>query len=571
MSVIQPKRLSYTRRDILSLHDDVDLYIKQFIPRVTDVSQANTGRIFLTVVEALIDNLNFSVDQAKLESSLSDARQRKNVIKQARWYNPTSISSATVDITFTMLTGVAAPGGYAIPIYTRLQTSTTPTLEFITSAAATILAGTTSIIQSAIQGYRVAGESLTAAATGSPNQIYVLANPKTPHDYIEVYVDAVLVSPMVDFAEANSDEIVYTLRFDESDYTYVIFGDGEFGKCPPAGSAITVTYIRSEGDFGNATPNTITRVIGAVASDIGATNVYAASGGAASESNTSIKRVAPAVARSFYRAVTAPDYEVHAEAVAGVYSAFARFAEGARTDVYIMPDGGGVASAYLVNLVQADLDSRKLEGAVPIVHSLYAASVYVVVNLVTFNNRVAKSAIKKKARDGTVAALDYTRIKAGRGFTLSDLAGIYESLDNGTLIDYADFIVLTRIPRIAKSNAGAPDFQGRIVLNSLIDYDTWLITAVSANQYVIAKNGTPQTTLGTVAIEYSSDSSEVTFTLGIVGDVLTIGDTWLFSTSRYCDNLLIGDDEFMQLESEGDLVFAVFYPGEYDLKTKSAI
>lgn len=573
MSITQPKRLAYTRRDLLSYHDDVDTYIKQFIPRINDTSQANTGRIFLTIVEALVDNLNFSVDQMALESKLLDARQRKNIIKLA-WligYLPNSTSPASVDLKFSMLSGVAPGGGYSIPVYQRTQTSTAPLVEFITTASATIPAGSTSVTVPAVQGVRIVDEVLSNSASGKPNQLYTLANSRSPHEFIEIRVDGVLLDPVSDFADANPDVIVYALRFDENDFTTVLFGDGEFGKAPSPGAEILATYVQTSGDSGNVASGTVKRVVGVLASDIGVTNVEAASGGAPSESDNSIKRNAPAVYRSFYRAVTHSDYESQCQAVAGVYTAYAKHAEGARTDIYLMPSGGGVASSYLVQQAQDRLNQRKLEGAVPIAHALSPASISVLVNIVAFNSRIPKATIKQKVRKATIDSLLYTKIKPGRGFTLSDLSGLYENIDEGKLVDYADFTVLTRIPRVDKSNSGAPDFYGRVQLTSLIGYDQYLITAVSTTQFSCAINGRPQSQLGVVSVDYQTDNGEVVFTLGVTGDVFTIGDTWRFDTSKYRDNLVIGENEFMRLEKESDLTIAVYYPGEYDLKTQSAV
>jgi len=573
MSITQPKRLSYTRRDLLSLHDDVDLYIKEFIPRINDTSQANTGRVFLTIIEALIDNLNFSVDQIHVEAKLADARQRKNIIKLAYLigYLPNPTSPSSVDLTFSLLSGVAPAGGYPIPIFTRCQTTVAPLVEFLTVEAATIPEGETSVVVPAVQGIRIVDETLTSAASGKPNQVYTIENARTPHEFIEVRVDGALIDLEETFAEANADEIVATLRFDEDDFTSITFGDGEFGKAPPPGSEILVTYIQTLGDVGNVAAGSIARVVGSLASDVGVTNVEASSGGAPSETDTAIKRNAPASFRSGDRAVTRVDYETHSNAVAGVYTSFARHQEGARTDIYLMPEGGGVASSFLVQSVQDVLNEKKVEGAIPIAHPLDPASVFVIVNIVTFTNKIPKSTVKQKVRTATTDALDYTRIKPGRGFTLSDLSGIYENINDGKLVDYADFIALTRIPRVEKSNASAPDLQGRVKLTEDIGYDQYLLTAVSTTQFAVAINGVPQSALGTVAVQYTTDNGEVTFTLGEVGDVLVVGDTWRFQTSKYRDNLVIEDDEFMRLERSDDLVVSVYFPGEYNLKTQSAL
>lgn len=571
MALTQPKRLSYTRRDILSLDGDVDRYIKEFIPEIKDTSRANVGRLYLQLIEALVDNLNFSVDQAQIESLLEKARQRKNILRLSYLigYAPKATSSASVDLTVSMLSGVAGPGGQSIPAFTVFQTTTTPVVEFFNPDAATILEGSTSVTVPAVQGVRVIDEILSSAADGSPNQVYTLGNARTPHEFLEVKVDGVVVSKKSDFADGNADEIIYKAEFDEDDFTNIIFGDGEFGKAPPAGSSITVTYVRSAGDDGNA--SVISRVIGTIASTVGVSNAESASGGAESETDASIKRNAPANRRAFERIVTLSDHESIADAITGVFSSFAKHNEGTRTDVYIMPEGGGVASSTLLNTVQEQFDLKKLEGAIPVAQALNQASVLISMNAVTFSTDIEKNLVKRKIRNAITDALDFTKIKPGRGFTRSDVAGIIENLDNGTLIDYVDFTILSRVPRVVKSNVSAPDFVGRVTISPTAGYDTWLVTALTTTTFSVTKNGTPQTTNGTVATSYTTDNSEITFTLGIPSDTLTVGDTWKFDTSKYVDNIVISENESMRLELDTDLAVAVFFPDEYNLKTKSAV
>lgn len=573
MSITQPKRLSYTRRDLLSYHADVSRYIKEYIPRIVDTSEMNTGRLFLTVVEALVDNANFAVDQVHNEGLWSEARQRKNILRAAALvgYVPSPVSAASVDGTFSMLSGVAPVGGQAIPIFTRCQTTITPIVEFITTEAGVIPEGETEVEIPLVQGIRVSGEVLTGSADGTPNQSYKLANSKTPHTFVEVRIDGVLWTRVDDFADSDEESQEYIASFDEDDFTSITFGDSEFGKAPDVGASIEVDYIQTAAELGNAGATTVSRVIGSLASDVGVNNVEDASGGAVSESNDSIRRNAPASRRSFERAVTKPDYETIATTVAGVFKAFGIRSEGARTDIYILPEGGGVASSFLINQVQQELDDKKIEGAIPVVSALQPASIQIHVNVVTFDSRVQKSTVKRKIRTATEDNLVYTKLTRGRAFTRSDLDGIYENIDGGQLIDLVDFSILTRIPRITKSNPSSPDFVGRVAITSLVSYDTYLVTAITTTTFQVSKNGAPQTVIGTVAVEFTTDNGEITFTLGETGDTFVAGDTWLFKTSSYVDNIVIDDNEFQRLEKSTDLVVSVFFPGEYSVATKSAV
>lgn len=570
MSLQQPRRISYTRRDLLSYHDDVTRYLVEFVDRITDASEMNTGRLYLTIHEALIDNANFALDNIHLESQIRNARQRKNILEEAYalGYQPSPVSAASVDVEIFMLSGVAPSGGKTIPIYTRLSTTVSPVIEFLTSEQVVIAEGEPSAQVSAIQGYLVSSESLSASSNGEPNQRYELTNANTPHIYIEVRVDGVLWTEVDDWADSDEESQHYRLEFDEDDITTIIFGDDEFGKAPNTGSAITASYIVTDAEDGNVSPESISRLIGTLASDVGVINDESASGGAVSETNDSIRRNAPATRRAFQRAVTKDDYVAEAISQSGVYNAFAQHQEGTRTDVYIMPEGGGTASSLLIQQIQDHLDDVKVEGAVPVVHALEQASIKISVNAVLSNRNIQKSTAKQKIRQATLEALDFRELTRGRGFTISDLAGIYENIDD--LIDLVDFTVLTRVPRVEQSNSSAPEMKGRVTVGTTSSYDTWLVTAISATQFIVTKNGTPQSAQGTVATAYTSDNSEVSFTLGVSGDTLTIGDTWTWTTSEYVDNIVIDDNETMQLELDSDLVISVYYPREYDVATKSA-
>jgi hypothetical protein len=572
MAIQQAKRFNYTRRDLLSYHSDVSKYMQQYVTDVNDTSEMNSGRVYLTIHEGLMDNANFAVDQVFLEAQLKKARQRKNILQCSYMldYYPSPVSAASVDLTISMLSGVAPVGGQSIPIYTRFQTTIAPIIEFLSVEAVTIPEGESSITVQAVQGKYVSNEVLTSSASGKPDQRYTLANAKTPHDLIEIWVDGTRWTKVDDFASSDEDDRHFILQFDEDDYTSVIFGDDENGDAPDNGSQILANYIYTEAEDGNAVDNSIQKVVGSLASTVGSNNTYKASGGAASESNESIKLNAPANRRSYNRAVTRFDYVAEATAVAGVYKAFAIPGEGARTDIYILPEGGGIASSYLIDQVQTRLDSKALDGAIPAADTLQEAGIVIAVNVVTYENNIAKSTVKKKVIDETSANLEYTELTRGRAFTLSDLSGIYENIDNGELIDYIDFTILTRVPRIKKSNDSAPDFVGRVKITSAVGYDTYLVTAISTTQFYVSKNGTPQSTAGTVATEYTTDGGEITFTLGETGDTLTAGNTWLFKTSKYRDNIVIDSDEVMKLEKSSDLIVNVFYPGEYDIVNQAA-
>lgn len=569
---INQQRLSYTRRDLISLDGDIANYIKEFIPRITDTSQVNTGRVFLTANAALIDNLNMSLDQVHIETLLKQAKQRKNILEYVYTlgYTPKSVSPASVDLTFSMLSGVAPPGGQAIPIYTRCQTIANPILEILTVEATSIPEGFSSISGvSALQGIQVTAETLVVSASGNTLQSYKISNPKVVHTFVEVTVSGSIWTQVDNFSESEYNDQHYTLSFDDEDFTYVNFGDGIFGACPPTGVAITVTYIYTS--TLNIAANQIIRVIGSLASTIGVINPIGATGGDTSESNDSMKINAPAFNRSSNRIVTSSDAVSFSKQVPGVYDAFAISSGGAKIDVYVVPSGGGAASSYLLAQVLTFLNARKMEGMRIYTHSLNAASLLMTVNVIIFNSKVQKSTVKSKVKTAITSNLSYDKLKYGRGFALSDSSGFIEEIDNKTLVDYCDFVVHSRKPTVTKSNLSAIDIRGSISVGVSSGYDTYVITAISTTQFMVSKNGIPQGGSGTVGSLYTSNNSEISFTLGIVGDTIIVGDTWLFKTSKYKDNIYLDSDEFLTLTQDSDLIINVYYPNEYSMTTQSGI
>lgn len=152
-----------------------------------------------------------------------------------------------------------------------------------------------------------------------PNQKFIIPNPNVDTSTIRVRV----------FSTTNEEYNAYTNIFDvdtnsklfllqeiEDEKYQIIFGDGIFGKKPIGGSSINISYVVTNGKFGNGASgftfsgilvdnneNTITKGISLL------TTVQPAENGDDIESIESIKYLAPRVYSSQYRAVTANDYK----------------------------------------------------------------------------------------------------------------------------------------------------------------------------------------------------------------------------------------------------------------------
>ena len=102
----------------------------------------------------------------------------------------------------------------------------------------------------------------------------------------------------------------------------VNFGDNQNGKIPaPGTNNVRAVYRVGGGVQGNVGANKINRMVSNIYEVSSVTNPSPASGGVDRETVESIKRMAPRMLRTLWRAVTAEDYKTLAEALPGVAKA----------------------------------------------------------------------------------------------------------------------------------------------------------------------------------------------------------------------------------------------------------
>lgn len=564
--LLEPERLDYTGKDLPTIDTDVERYISAFIPTIRGMTVSNEGRLIIRLFEALIDMLNFSVDMQFRESNIIDAAQKRNLLRLLSLvgYKNRGASPSQLDCDFHMLTGVAPPGGEAIPLWTQLQRSASPVISFVTALASSIPEGETEVTGvPVIQGTPVMGEVLSAACSGDPDQSYTLNHPKVVVDQLLVYVGGALWGQVEDLWDSEPGDAHYRVEFDEDGYCTIIFGDGEFGYIPPGGSAITCDYIRTDGAGHDVGVEEIDTVIGALSMIVGVTNPLSSSGASDGDSLELIQKRAPEEVQSQGRAVTVDDVESEAKKVTGVFDARVYSIYGNTVNLYVLPHGGGAAGGALITAVEDYVRERAvLQGDIN-AESTNPCLVRIKAMVTAWNNRISKSVLNDHARRALLAAFAYDRFKLGDAYTISQVGDVILNYQDRTMFKSVDFPILTRWPRVVQSNPAAPGVSQGILVTSSAGYDVWVLTATGPTSYNATKNGIIQTTPGSVGQVYIPPDGEVRVVLGAATDVLSAGDTWTFYTSKLSGNLFVGEGEHMKL-NEADLEVQVFYPGEYN-------
>ena len=290
----------------------------------TDIYPSGTGQMLIEFLAYVCDMMGYNIERTAQEAFIGTAINKTSVINLVKLlnYNPKRKTSASGNATFS----VSSPHGTVIniPKWTEIQTTTGTT--FVTTEEASISAVGTSVKVPIAQGTR---GTYTFTSGGTANQTFTLNDTDIENTHVYLTVGGVTGWTAVSsfFASEPTDKH-YKLSTDYDDVVIIMFGNDVNGRIPPAGDAIVIDYVKSDGADGNVysadkivTVNdtiydsTITAVTVAV------TNEYAVVGGDDAEDIEEIRYEAPRVFATGDRAVTKADYISILENYAGIGSA----------------------------------------------------------------------------------------------------------------------------------------------------------------------------------------------------------------------------------------------------------
>jgi hypothetical protein len=357
-----PQRITdFTNRDYASLLASMLDLADLKLPEWTDRSENDLGRLLVELFAYVGDELLYYQDRIANEAFLATAVERRSVIDLMALIGYALATPSPAAVRLTIQTPNDAVIPVRIEVGARFATQAlpgTPAIEFsylpVTGVALEVprdgTGGDLSFEVSVLHATQVLNEIL-GTSSGEPNQSFRLAQrpvllPRDPdaQDNLRVEVDAgggfQVWAKRGTLLYSHSDDPHLSVQIDDNDEAEIIFGDGTYGRIPPAGSTIRATYLIGGGHEGNVGPNTITVVKSGVNVPVTVTNPQAASGGADREPIEHARVQAPQVFRSLHRAVTAADYAALAENVPGVARAVAVAAAWNYVDIYAVASGG---------------------------------------------------------------------------------------------------------------------------------------------------------------------------------------------------------------------------------------
>ena len=362
---ILPPSPDYTDKDFDSLRARLIALIRSVFPDWSDFSVASFGNVLLEMYAFVGDVITFYLDNQARESRLVTATQRKNVIALARMlgYRLHGAQAATVEVVFTLARTPSADVVIDAGTIVRTQEVTEPVrFQLLTDVRIPAgedpprAVGVVESSQTRTQLYDARGLADFDVALDHTPYLDGSARVSAGNgDYFEV--DSLLGS------EPNDRHFVVLV--DQNDRATIRFGNGASGA-PPTGT-ISVRYKTGGGAGGNVEAGSLVVIEGAFTDEHGrpvqvsVTNPAPATGSADRQSVASAKLLAPESLRTLTRTVTREDFEVNARRVPGVARALMLTSnEDSSIDenagvLYVIPEGGGLPTPALKNLVLAQV------------------------------------------------------------------------------------------------------------------------------------------------------------------------------------------------------------------------
>jgi len=276
--------------------------------------------------------------------------------------------TSNVFVDFTINPTATATSSYTLPasslIFMTAASQNTPQYQFESRTSITIPMGQTSGIVQTYQQKTVTNVSL-GFTTGQSLQIIDLPDKDILTETIVLTIGTDLFTAVDSFAfypDPLAKVFIHSFRSDRTSYITMPFIDSinnvQYGLIEPVGIAITANYATGGGDGSNVDANTITIYTGGDSNVLTCSNALAATGGAEPELLEQAKVKVPLMSRTHDMFWDATSGRSLALEVSGVLQAQCASTGILKSDVFIIPNGGGYPSNTLKQNVKDFLISR---------------------------------------------------------------------------------------------------------------------------------------------------------------------------------------------------------------------
>lgn len=532
MPLLENPWIRYMDRTYQQIKDRVLTSLSVLVPEMTDHTESNLYVKMLGIWSGIAEMVGYYIDNAARETHLSSARLYWTAVKIAGSYSYriSASLSATGEVTFGIGTPILVDA--TIPQGTELESIAG--VLYYTTESLTILAGDTEGTVSVAQYKPIASYSL-GTSSGLPSQTFELEE-DVANGSIVIKVAGVVWESVESLGLYGADSEVFYQTVNEAGIPVVVFGDDRNGKIPPSGAALDIAYNTTVGEAGNSGSNTITTINGFSIPSVTlltVTNIERISGGSGVETLAQLKRRIPLANRTLMRAVTPQDFIDVAELNNGVAKASLEHECGDPANIFIVPEGGGIASPSLIASTQVWLGYRKTIGIEVIVQSAGEIHIKFVID-VRVKPRYDKITVANATRAALADFMSFKHQNIGGFVQLSD---VYEVVENVEGVEYSSITLMSPIPY------ARPIDDTSTILNwtkslgaSNVSNARWTISFISTALYELF--------MGDIMLGVHSVGDTLTFpeiVFKVEAGTYIIGDKWEFHTYPYFGTIYLDE------------------------------
>ena len=417
--------------------DQIKTSIKDYLRSSSNFTDYDfEGSTLSTLIDVLAYNTyitSYNANMISNEVFIDSATLRENVVSLARniGYVPRSKTSSRANISFF----VDTTGFITNPITLTLKKGTVCTSSSIFGSQSYVFTIPSDITVPVVNGIALfenvdvyEGSFLVKTFTvdsNNPNQKFILDNSNIDINTISVSVRNTQASTVKieyklssSLIEVDSNSRVFFIQEIEDQRYELIFGDNVFGKKLENSNYIEVSYVETNGEVANGVSSftyngrivdNLNRVVNTGISLITTNNE--SRGGQDIESVESIKKYAPRIYSSQYRAVTATDYETIIPTIYPETESISVFGgedlnppQYGRVFISIKPINGPFVSSQVKENIKNSLRKYSVAGIVPEIIDLkylyveYNSTAYYNTSLAPSSNYV-KSIIDSNLND----------------------------------------------------------------------------------------------------------------------------------------------------------------------------
>lgn len=523
--------MRYFTRSYTQIKQQVLTEMQTQVPEITDHTESNLFVKIVSMFAGIAEMLGYYIDNSARESFITTCRRYISAIKIARLMDYRVHGKLPASVNVTFLSNLPAPSLITIPTNTEVRTQ--DNIRYFTTEVGEINTGETECTVAAIQQTPVTALLLGTSSGAEAQEFKVSLD--CVHGSVVAKVNAAAWAGQETFGFSTSQDSHFVATVDPDKNVVVIFGDGMSGAIPISGATITCDHLVTAGAAGNVDVSAINFIVTSLVLPPGVilsvTNRDRASGGSDVESLPKLKKRIPLAARTMYRAVSAQDYIDVAELCPGVAKAGHVYNCGKFVDIYIVPDGGGIAASPLLVTCQDWMDLRKMITTRVRVFSAGEVHMKLVVGVTALPN-YANATVHNSVDTALTEFLSFQFQNIRGQVQLSDIYQVIEGVEG---VQNSNITVMTTQPYARPLNTGVPVLNWtRGTLPASNSTIKWRLVFLSNTTFQLFKGNY---FAGVFTVGATVNQTELTFNVGSGSYV--INDSYEFVTYPYFGTVVL--------------------------------